>query len=172
MLCGGSGGSAAQNKWQGSRSTCTLRYNQLLYTLLERSHTTCTMLSRQDRAETALERSLATLGMTDCICLFHALIQCHKALQPQDRHENHTGTHWRPARSLGTSPRVDALLDPGSFIELNAFAVHRVSAFGMERRTPLGTVQLTVAGLPVRAGFHRVQRLTVRGIRRENLQTK
>ncbi|MDQ5852147.1 MAG: acyl-CoA carboxylase subunit beta [Chloroflexota bacterium] len=34
--------------------------------------------------------------------------------------------------------RIDALLDPGSFVELDAFAVHRSHNFGLNRRHPLG----------------------------------
>lgn len=49
--------------------------------------------------------------------------------------------------------RIEALLDPGSFVELDAFAVHRTSAFGMERRKPLGdgviTGHGTIDGRPV-----------------------
>ncbi|MBP1465654.1 acyl-CoA carboxylase subunit beta [Candidatus Chloroploca sp. M-50] len=49
--------------------------------------------------------------------------------------------------------RIDLLLDPGSFVELDAFAVHRTAAFGMERRKPLGdgvvTGHGTIDGRPV-----------------------
>ena len=34
--------------------------------------------------------------------------------------------------------RVDALVDPGSFVELDMFAVHRTSAFGLDEREFLG----------------------------------
>src|SRR5439155_2792083 len=54
---------------------------------------------------------------------------------------------------LTARERVDALLDPGSFVELDAFAVHRTSAFGMEQRRPLGdgviTGHGTIDGRPV-----------------------
>src|SRR3954471_3902762 len=54
---------------------------------------------------------------------------------------------------LTARERVEALLDPGSFVELDAFAVHRASAFGMERRKPLGdgviTGHGTIDGRPV-----------------------
>ncbi len=54
---------------------------------------------------------------------------------------------------LTARERIDLLLDPGSFVELDAFAVHRTSAFGMERRKPLGdgviTGHGTVEGRPV-----------------------
>lgn len=49
--------------------------------------------------------------------------------------------------------RIDALLDPGSFVELDAFAVHRTHAFGMDKRQPLGdgviTGHGTVDGRPI-----------------------
>jgi propionyl-CoA carboxylase beta chain len=54
---------------------------------------------------------------------------------------------------LTARERIDLLLDPGSFVELDAFAVHRTAAFGMERRKPLGdgviTGHGTVDGRPV-----------------------
>jgi propionyl-CoA carboxylase beta chain len=34
--------------------------------------------------------------------------------------------------------RVELLLDPGSFVEFDALAVHRTTAFGMERKRPVG----------------------------------
>jgi len=49
--------------------------------------------------------------------------------------------------------RVEQLLDPGSFTELDAFAVHRSHSFGMQRRHPLGdgviTGHGTIDGRPV-----------------------
>ena len=54
---------------------------------------------------------------------------------------------------LTARERIDALLDPGSFVELDAFAVHRTAAFGMEKRKPLGdgviTGHGTVDGRPI-----------------------
>ena len=47
---------------------------------------------------------------------------------------------------LTARERIDALLDPGSFVELDAFAVHRTSAFGMERQKPLGDGVITGHG--------------------------
>jgi acetyl-CoA carboxylase carboxyltransferase component len=47
---------------------------------------------------------------------------------------------------LTARERVDLLLDPGSFIELDAFAVHRTSAFGMEQQKPLGDGVITGHG--------------------------
>src|SRR3954463_3248690 len=54
---------------------------------------------------------------------------------------------------LTARERVEALLDPGSFVELDALAVHRTTAFGMEARRPLGdgviTGHGTIDGRPV-----------------------
>jgi propionyl-CoA carboxylase beta chain len=59
----------------------------------------------------------------------------------------------RARGKLTARERVDALLDPGSFVELDAFAVHRTSAFGMEQRRPLGdgviTGHGTIDGRPI-----------------------
>ncbi|HYM51407.1 MAG TPA: acyl-CoA carboxylase subunit beta [Candidatus Limnocylindrales bacterium] len=42
-----------------------------------------------------------------------------------------------PKGKLTARERIDLLLDPGSFVELDAFAVHRTEAFGMgERKIP------------------------------------
>ncbi len=54
---------------------------------------------------------------------------------------------------LTARERIDLLLDPGSFVELDAFAVHRATAFGMDKRKPLGdgviTGHGTIDGRPV-----------------------
>ena len=54
---------------------------------------------------------------------------------------------------LTARERVEALLDPGSFVELDALAVHRTTAFSMEARKPLGdgviTGHGTIDGRPV-----------------------
>ena len=47
---------------------------------------------------------------------------------------------------LTARERIDLLLDPGSFVELDAFAVHRTSAFGMAGRKPLGDGVVTGHG--------------------------
>ncbi|MBK9713230.1 MAG: acyl-CoA carboxylase subunit beta [Kouleothrix sp.] len=47
---------------------------------------------------------------------------------------------------LTARERIEALLDPGSFVELDAFAVHRTSAFGMDKRRPLGDGVITGHG--------------------------
>jgi acetyl-CoA carboxylase carboxyltransferase component len=54
---------------------------------------------------------------------------------------------------LTARERIDTLLDPGSFVELDAMAVHRTSVFGMEKRKPMGdgviTGHGTIDGRPV-----------------------
>ncbi|MBU6334874.1 MAG: acyl-CoA carboxylase subunit beta [Chloroflexi bacterium] len=51
------------------------------------------------------------------------------------------------ARGKGTArERIDALLDAGSFTELDAFAIHRSTAFGMERQHPPGDGVITGHG--------------------------
>lgn len=54
---------------------------------------------------------------------------------------------------LTARERIEALLDAGSFVELDAFAVHRNLAFGMEQRKPPGdgviTGHGTIDGRPV-----------------------
>ena len=42
--------------------------------------------------------------------------------------------------------RVEKLLDPGSFVEIDEFVVHRESAFGMEKNKPLGDGVITGYG--------------------------
>ncbi|HEY0604704.1 MAG TPA: acyl-CoA carboxylase subunit beta [Herpetosiphonaceae bacterium] len=58
------------------------------------------------------------------------------------------------ARGKATArERIDALLDPGSFVELDAFAIHRSHNFGLDRRHPLGdgviTGHGTIDGRPI-----------------------
>ncbi len=65
-----------------------------------------------------------------------------------------TATAKQHERGKGTArERIDALLDPGSFVELDAFAVHRAHQFGLDRRKPLGdgviTGHGTIDGRPV-----------------------
>jgi propionyl-CoA carboxylase beta chain len=56
--------------------------------------------------------------------------------------------------------RIDALLDPGSFVETDAFARHRASDFGLDRNRPAGdgcvTGYGTVDGRPVCVFSHDV----------------
>lgn len=47
---------------------------------------------------------------------------------------------------LTARERIDTLLDPGSFIEMDAFAVHRTSSFGMEQKKPMGDGVITGYG--------------------------
>jgi acetyl-CoA carboxylase carboxyltransferase component len=56
-------------------------------------------------------------------------------------------------QKLTARERVERLLDPGSFVELDAFAVHRSNAFGMDQQKPLGdgviTGHGTINGRPI-----------------------
>jgi acetyl-CoA carboxylase carboxyltransferase component len=47
---------------------------------------------------------------------------------------------------LTARERIEALLDPDSFVELDAFAVHRSSNFGLDKRKPLGDGVITGHG--------------------------
>jgi propionyl-CoA carboxylase beta chain len=47
---------------------------------------------------------------------------------------------------LTARERIDKLLDPGSFQEMDAFVRHRTSAFGMERNRPLADAVITGHG--------------------------
>ncbi len=52
------------------------------------------------------------------------------------------------ARGKGTArERIDALLDPGTFVELDAFAIHRSHSFGLDRNHPLGDGVITGHGM-------------------------
>ncbi len=54
---------------------------------------------------------------------------------------------------LTARERIEALLDPGSFVELDQFVVHRTGTFGMDKRYPLGDAVVTghgtIMGRPV-----------------------
>lgn len=50
------------------------------------------------------------------------------------QHDNKRGTAYE---------RLDILLDPGSFRELDAFVKHRSTNFGMEKNRPLGDSVVT-----------------------------
>ncbi len=54
--------------------------------------------------------------------------------------------------------RIEMLLDEGSFIEFDALAVHRSTAFGMEKKKPMGDGLVsgygTVDGRPVAMRVH------------------
>src|SRR5580704_4134483 len=47
---------------------------------------------------------------------------------------------------LTARERVERLLDPGSFVELDAFAVHRTDAFGLSERQYVGDGVITGHG--------------------------
>ena len=78
---------------------------------------------------------------------------------------------------LTARERVELLLDPGSFFELDRFVVHRCRDFGMEKtQIPgdgvvcgSGTID-GPAGLRVRPGLHGLRRIALRDERREDLQ--
>jgi acetyl-CoA carboxylase carboxyltransferase component len=50
------------------------------------------------------------------------------------------------AGKLTARERIDLLLDPGSFVEINAFMKHRSSDFGMEKKRPAGDGVVTGYG--------------------------
>lgn len=68
------------------------------------------------------------------------------------RHEQARTTDPRAAEKqhargkMTARERIEELLDPGSFVELDAFAVHRTHAFGMDKRHPLGDGVITGHG--------------------------
>jgi len=63
-----------------------------------------------------------------------------RTTEPQAAEKQHT------RGKLTARERIDALLDPGSFVELDTFAVHRTAAFGMEKRKPVGDGVITGHG--------------------------
>jgi propionyl-CoA carboxylase beta chain len=74
--------------------------------------------------------------------------------------------------------RIDALLDKGSFVELDMFVRHRATGFGIEDSTAPGRRGHHRVGhrrwphrLRVRRGLHRVRRVPGRGGQREDLQS-
>src|SRR5881409_2066183 len=69
--------------------------------------------------------------------------------------------------------RLDVLLDPGTFVELDRFVTHRSTDFGLADEKYLGDGVRTHRGAPgvrLLAGLHRVRRLVVRSARGEDLQ--
>ena len=67
---------------------------------------------------------------------------------------------------LTARERLDVLMDKGSFVETDPFAVHRSHDFGMERKRPPGDGIITglrhdrrPEGLRREPGFHRLRRL-------------
>ena len=73
--------------------------------------------------------------------------------------------------------RVERLLDPGSFVELDRFVRHREVEFGMREKRPFGRRRrdrlrdrVRPPGVRVLAGLHGLRRLAERGVRGEDLQ--
>ena len=78
---------------------------------------------------------------------------------------------------LTARERIELLLDPGSFVELDKFVTHRCADFGMEEQKILGDGVVTGYGtvdgrqvFVVRAGLHRLRRLALGRLRHEDLQ--
>jgi propionyl-CoA carboxylase beta chain len=75
---------------------------------------------------------------------------------------------------LTARERLDVLLDPGSFEELDMFVEHNATDFGMAEQVIPATAwsrvrgRSTAAGLCFQPGFHRVRRLAVRASRAED----
>jgi len=59
----------------------------------------------------------------------------HEGLQPAGEAAE-TKQHERGKRTA--RERIDLLLDPGSFVELDRFVTHRAQGFGLEDRVYLG----------------------------------
>jgi acetyl-CoA carboxylase carboxyltransferase component len=70
-----------------------------------------------------------------------------RGTDPQAAERQHT------RGKLTARERIERLLDPESFVELDAFAVHRSNAFGLDKQRPLGdgviTGHGTIDGRPV-----------------------
>jgi acetyl-CoA carboxylase carboxyltransferase component len=78
----------------------------------------------------------------------------HRELRSQLTHDAAS----RPAGRSGPRERIAALLDPGSFVELDAYVRHRTSGLGMTERRPTGDGLVagtgTVDGRPVAVFAH------------------
>ena len=76
---------------------------------------------------------------------------------------------------LTARERLDLLLDPGSFHEIDAFVTHRSSAFGLENQKVLGdgvvTGSGTINGRPVyvQSRFYRIWGVTIGNPCRKNM---
>ena len=78
---------------------------------------------------------------------------------------------------LSARERLDLLLDPGSFVEIDPLARHRVGTYGLDHSarytdgvvTGWGTDRRP-EGVRVQPGLHGLRRLARRGVRREDLQ--
>lgn len=51
-----------------------------------------------------------------------------------------------PRGKMTARERINALLDPGSFVEFDKYVRHRTAAFGMEKQRPFGDAVVTGAG--------------------------
>ena len=78
---------------------------------------------------------------------------------------------------LTARERLDLLLDPGSFVELDAFVTHRATEFGLDRaalprrrRRHRPRHDRRPARVRLQPGLHGLRRLAVGGVRREDLQ--
>jgi propionyl-CoA carboxylase beta chain len=75
-----------------------------------------------------------------------------KIAELRKRREQATTTDSKAAErqhargKLTARERIDLLLDPGSFVELDALAVHRATGFGLDTRKPLGDGVVTGHG--------------------------
>ena len=79
--------------------------------------------------------------------------------------------------SCSRGERVEKLLDPGSFVELDRYVRHRNPDFDSMANRPYGDAVVTgygddlrPQGLRLLPGLHRLRRLALRGLRREDLQ--
>ena len=81
------------------------------------------------------------------------------------------------AGKLLARERLEKLLDPGSFVELDRFVRHREVEFEMRENRPWGDAVVTglrddlrPQGVRLLAGLHGLRRLALRGLRGEGLQ--
>ena len=78
---------------------------------------------------------------------------------------------------LTARERLELLLDPGSFVELDAFVTHRATdvrsreaTLPRRRRRHRPRIDRRAPGVRLQPGLHGLRRLAVRGLRREDLQ--
>ena len=79
-----------------------------------------------------------------------AKLQRLEDLREQARHAGSEGAvaRQREQGKLLARERVERLLDPGSFFELDRYVRHRESSFGMLERRPYGDAVVTGDGPP------------------------